>query len=100
MAKRRRMGTRVKRVYSRARGMFGGMGKMKNTLVGVGAGVGRQVGNKFLPGWGAPLAEFGIGWVTNNDTALYMSGRDAGGMVSSGALGGLLGGSTGGGNVI
>ena len=79
--------------------MLGGMGKMKNTLIGGAAGAGRQVGAKFIGPWGAPLAEFGIGWFTNNDTALYMSGRDAGGMVSAGFVGALPGAGTGG-NVI
>jgi hypothetical protein len=47
-----------------------------------------MLGAKYLPGYGAPLGEAAVGYFMHNPTAMYMAGRDLGGTLVAGFVGG------------
>lgn len=83
--------TRVKKVYSRNKGLFGGMGKLKPLLFGAGAEVGADVLTSKIGPWGGPIAYGFCGWFGNNQTLLTQAGQMIGNLLT-----GNLGGSGGG----
>lgn len=70
--RRRSRGGVVRRYASRARS-FGG-GKIGPVLDGVMAGVAAQVGNAFLPSFGAAGGMAAVGWFRNNPTLMTLAG--------------------------
>jgi hypothetical protein len=83
MPRRRRYYAKARSYGRRAMGSSFGP-----AIAGAAAGVARQLGAKFLGNIGAPVGEFAVGYFMKNQTAMYMAGRDAGAMLSSGFLGG------------
>lgn len=71
--KRRYFGGAMKRTYRRARGFMGG-GKFGPLVDGVMAGAAAQVGQAFLPGYGAAGGMAAIGWWRNNPTLMTLAG--------------------------
>jgi len=61
----------VRRTASRVSGMGG---KFSPVLHGVLGGIAAQVGNGFLPGFGAAAGLGGVGYVMNNPTLLTLAG--------------------------
>jgi hypothetical protein len=47
-----------------------------------------MLGAKYLPGYGAPLGEAAVGYFMHSQVAMYMAGRDLGGTLVSGFVGG------------
>lgn len=93
MAKRR--ATRRRRSFGgivrSARRSVGGRGGLGAVVQGAMAGLASQVGQKFLPGYGGPLAVGGVGYFTGNQTLLTLAGMQASALIP---IGGFLGGST------
>ena len=75
---------------SARRGISSG-GGLGSFIQGAMAGLASQVGQKFLPGYGGPLAVGGVGYFTKNQTLLTLSGMQASALIP---IGGFLGGST------
>jgi len=72
--KRRYFGGAVKRTYRRARGFMGGGGIFGTLVDGVMAGAAAQVGQAFLPGYGAAGGMAAVGWWRNNSTLMTLAG--------------------------
>ena len=51
---------------------------MKDLIPGALAGVAAPIANKYVPGWGAPLAYGGIGYFMKNSTLMTLAGIAAG----------------------
>jgi len=69
--RRRSVSSGVRRYTSRVSGMGG---KFSPVLHGVLGGIAAQVGNGFLPGFGAAAGLGGVGYVMNNPTLLTLAG--------------------------
>lgn len=83
MAKRKvRYRTRVKRVYSRARGGFGG--QFKPILVGAICGAGGKLAAPILGQWSQPFVNGAAGWFFKDKTAMFLAGYTAGNMLLGG----------------
>jgi hypothetical protein len=67
---------------------MGGGGKFGGIIAGIAGGAARMIGAKYLPGYGAPIGEAAVGYFMHNPTAMYMAGRDLGGTLAGGFLGG------------
>ena len=89
-AVRRRARSVVRSIHRGSRGISGG--KFGPVIAGVVGGLASQIGNRFLPGYGAPLGMGATGWFMNNPTLLTLAGVNLSAMIP---IGGLLGGSSG-----
>lgn len=83
MAKRGRTRyvTRVKKVYSKARG-FGG--SFKPALVGAMCGAGGKAAVPILGNWSQPIVNGAAGWFFKDKTAMFLAGYTAGNMLLGG----------------
>jgi len=81
MAKRSkiRYRTKVKRIYSRARGGIGG--SFKPALVGAICGAGGKLAANYLGNWGQPVVNAAAGWFFKDKTAMFLAGYTAGNMI-------------------
>ncbi|MFA5401535.1 MAG: hypothetical protein WC359_13880 [Dehalococcoidia bacterium] len=71
------------------------MGTLKQSfLPGILAGIAAPIANKFVPGWGTPLAYGGVGYFMKNPTLMTLSGIAAGQQVAPMVSGLIPGGST------
>jgi hypothetical protein len=86
MPRRRRYYAKARSYGRRAMGSSFGP-----AITGLIAGAARNVGARFIGGYGAPLAELGVGYFMKNQTAMYMAGRDLGSVLSAGFIGGSTG---------
>ena len=68
-----------------------GGGKFGPVIAGLVGGLASQLGNKFLPGYGAPLGLGATGWFMNNPTLLTLAGLNASSLIP---VSSLLGGTT------
>lgn len=73
---RTRYRTKVKRVYSRARG-----GSMKPLINGAMAGVAAEAGQKFLGQYGVPLGVGAVGFLKNDSTLKTIAGLQIGSII-------------------
>ena len=84
---------------SARRGISSG-GGLGSFIQGAMAGLASQVGQKFLPGYGGPLAVGGVGYFTKNQTLLTLSGMQASALIPMGGILGTTAASNGGGGYI